>query len=1048
MHKQLKQIPVWLSRKKILLFVLIFTIALPGISIFLFTQKSNLSYLALSVFVLPCLGILFFLLKTIDKIQKVSDELRVRKENYRITLNSLAEGLISTDKEGNIVYMNPAAERLTNWSWQDAKNQPLHKVYNIINEETGKPIENIVNRILKDRKKIEWENNTILKSKNSDNYIISNHGSPVLDINGNISGAVLLFNDITEKDKIKKALEANVKQYRNLIQNLPEAVYTCSAEGYIQLYNNAAVKLWGRQPVAGKDLWCGFWKTFNTDGTYLPTENCPMAICLKEGMPVHGKEIMAQRPDQSYRHILPYPSPLFNAEGQLTGAINMLIDVTDKKEREILIKKTEEKYHTLVEQASDAILIYSFDGTIHDFNKSCYTMLGYTAEEYAKLRLTDILVDEIIVNQDNYTAILAGETKTLYRHLKRKDGSLIETEVTVKMMADGKAIAFARDVTERKRAEEEIRKNEKRFRALIENNNTIIALADENFKPFYRSPSAVRITGWTDDELAGRGLQNLMHPDDINLVKKTWADVIANPGKLQSLSIRSLHKNGSYISMEGTVINLLNDENVKAIVTNMMDVTERKNAEEELRSSEETKKLIMDSALDAIISMNTAGIITAWTPQAENIFGWKAEEVIGKTVAETIIPVKLRERHYMGMQQYLKTGEGRVMNKLIEISALNREGNEFPVEMVIAPINQRGIQYFCAFIRDITQRKNAETKTKAAIERYDILARATSDTIWDWDIVNNTMLYNDGITEMFGYNISAVENMVDWWKDKLHSEDFKKVQDSLANVFENGLQRFQLTYRFRCADGSYKHIFDRAFVLFGENGKPTRVIGAMQDVTYQTLEEIRISKAIMDAQEEERRYIGEELHDNVNQILVGSLLNLSRVKDLHKNAEKAFEFIDTTKGHIGDAIQEIRKLSHQLAPATFDDNSLKDIFEKLLFDINLDNLFTINLHFDELNQKNIPDDIQINLYRILQEQTKNILKYAEASIIETAVTLSGNIISLRIFDNGKGFNTMTSKNGIGLGNIKKRAESLSGKFILNSAPGKGCEIIVEIPLNK
>ena len=120
---------------------------------------------------------------------------------------------------------------------------------------------------------------------------------------------VLLFNGITEKYKTEKQLKDSEKQYWNLIQSLPEAVYTCDASGHIQLYNKAAVKLWGREPVAGKDLWCGAWKIFNTDETVLPLDSCPMAITLKEQRPVHGAEIMVQRPDESFRHVLPYPSP-------------------------------------------------------------------------------------------------------------------------------------------------------------------------------------------------------------------------------------------------------------------------------------------------------------------------------------------------------------------------------------------------------------------------------------------------------------------------------------------------------------------------------------------------------------------------------------------------------------------------------------------------------------------------------------------------------------------------------------------------------------------
>ncbi|MEI9955754.1 MAG: PAS domain S-box protein [Ferruginibacter sp.] len=105
--------------------------------------------------------------------------------------------------------------------------------------------------------------------------------------------------------------------------------------------------------------------------------------------------------------------------------------------------------------------MYSFDGTIHEFNKSCYTLLGYTKEEYAKLKLNDILTGSIIENVDNHAAILAGESKTVYRNLMCKNGDLIEAEVTIKLLADGKAIAFARDLTERKYTAEKFAAMEK-----------------------------------------------------------------------------------------------------------------------------------------------------------------------------------------------------------------------------------------------------------------------------------------------------------------------------------------------------------------------------------------------------------------------------------------------------------------------------------------------------------------------------------------------------------------------------------------------------------
>ena len=148
-------------------------------------------------------------------------------------------------------------------------------------------------------------------------------------------------------------------------------------------------------------------------------------------------------------------NPVRDSEGKIDGICISVTDISEQKKAEGVIRNSEKKYRNLIEQASDAIFIYSFDGTIYEFNKACYTMLGYTADEYAKLTMADILAGEIIVSEANHSAILTGETKTVKRILMRKDGSLLETEVSEKMLEDGKIIAFARDITERQKAEEE-----------------------------------------------------------------------------------------------------------------------------------------------------------------------------------------------------------------------------------------------------------------------------------------------------------------------------------------------------------------------------------------------------------------------------------------------------------------------------------------------------------------------------------------------------------------------------------------------------------------
>ncbi len=116
-----------------------------------------------------------------------------------------------------------------------------------------------------------------------------------------------------------------------------------------------------------------------------------------------------------------------------------------------------------------------------------------------------------------------------------------------------------------------------------------------------------------------------------------------------------------------------------------------------------------DSSIDAVVQMDFDGYITGWNHQAEKIFGWSAEEILEQTIEQTIIPERYREAHRNGMQRYLESGESSVMNSLIEIHALHRDGHEFPVELSISVIDSTDLQEFNAYIRDISERKEAET---------------------------------------------------------------------------------------------------------------------------------------------------------------------------------------------------------------------------------------------------------------------------------------------------------------------------------------------------
>jgi two-component system, chemotaxis family, CheB/CheR fusion protein len=164
--------------------------------------------------------------------------------------------------------------------------------------------------------------------------------------------------------RIDTTLRASEPQFRQLLEALPAAVYTIDAEGRITFFNEAAADLWGCRPELGKSEWCGSWRLYWPDGRPMRHDECPMAVALKEGRPIRGAEAVAERPDGTRVPFLAYPTPLRDRSGALTGAVNTLIDITERKRNEEFAQQVV----TIVESSDDAILSEDLDGIIKTWN--------------------------------------------------------------------------------------------------------------------------------------------------------------------------------------------------------------------------------------------------------------------------------------------------------------------------------------------------------------------------------------------------------------------------------------------------------------------------------------------------------------------------------------------------------------------------------------------------------------------------------------------------------------------------------------------------------
>ena len=274
----------------------------------------------------------------------------------------------------------------------------------------------------------------------------------------------------------RAALEEGASRYRQLVHGLHAAVYTCDADGRISLYNRAAVELWGREPRAGVDSWCGSHRIYQMDGTPVRHDACRMADAVREGRATRGVEALIERPDGTRRAVLAYPEPIRDDRGRVVGAVNLLVDVTDRKIAEEALRRSEAFARSVIENSPDSLKLLDLDGRILWMSEQGQRLLelpDFDAVRGADWRTlwpaeeTQRLADEAVA------AAKAGGVGRFQGQRPTAAGALKWWDVAVAAIhgPDGKPerlLAGSRDVTEMRRIEEALRESEQRVRLATE----------------------------------------------------------------------------------------------------------------------------------------------------------------------------------------------------------------------------------------------------------------------------------------------------------------------------------------------------------------------------------------------------------------------------------------------------------------------------------------------------------------------------------------------------------------------------------------------------
>jgi PAS domain S-box-containing protein len=511
-----------------------------------------------------------------------------------------------------------------------------------------------------------------------------------------------------------------------------------------------------------------------------------------------------------------------------------------------------------------------------------------------------------------------------------------------------------------------------------------------------------------------------------------------------------------------TTATYITDEKGKPLAVMIVshNINDEKKQEKQLEAAQERYEILMNTLPQGVMMINTDGKIEACNKRGAEILGLTEDEALGRVIASPAWKAIKADGSVFPLTEFpavvsLQTGfpqrnvimgiqqpDDTLVWLSVNSEALLRPGEFEPYAAVVS-------------YSDITESKKTEEELRKSNERFYHVSKVTSDAIWDIDLTTNQIYRSGAFRRLSGYASEQIDSSLNWWFNKVHPEDRERVKNKLNQHIQKGVERWDDEYKFECADGGYKFFLDSGIILY-KGGKPVRILGAIRDLTEQKKlekqllnEQVQRHKAITQAtiaaQEQEKANISRELHDNVNQILMSAKLFMDTAKRM---PEQSNELLDKAIEYQLLALQEIRKLSKSLSISNVKTVGLEESVRDIVKNIKLLQQMDVEFIFNEKVEDKLSDDQKLMLFRIIQEQTNNIMKYAGAKSMQVMINEANNIIHLVISDDGIGFDTSDkSTKGIGFINIISRADVYNGKVNIVSSPGNGCTLEICFPID-
>lgn len=484
-------------------------------------------------------------------------------------------------------------------------------------------------------------------------------------------------------------------------------------------------------------------------------------------------------------------------------------------------------------------------------------------------------------------------------------------------------------------------------------------------------------------------------------------------------------------------------------------------------TSEEKFKGLIESAPDAMVIVDGEGKIRIVNSQTEKLFGYRREELLGQSV-EMLIPERFRGTHSIYRTGYFLDPKTRPMDEGLELYGLHKDRGEFPVDISLSPLHTEEGVLVTAAIRDITEQKRAQAALKESEERWRAVFENSTVGIALTELNGRFVATNRAYQGMLGYSGDELRKVT--LLDITHEEDQGPSWALVTRLLNGWLSQCEMEKRCRRKDGDFIWVHLTVSLIRDRQEQPQFIIAIVADITQRKEAEAALaesqrrlqaghdrmrslSRRLVEAQEVERRHIARELHDQVGQNLTALNINLSILRgQLSSESDSAAAVVsrlDDSLKLVEETVVSIRDVMTELRPAVLDDYGLFSALRWYGEQFSGRTGIAAQVEGVELTPR-LPAAVETALFRIAQEALTNVAKHAQAKQVTLTLEALDELARLIIADDGIGFFPTDpyrsgEHRGLGLDSLRERAEAAGGRLAVESAPGQGTRVIVEVP---